>query len=62
LGSWKDDGGTLTFVEEGIPYQVDVLELSRHEFRYRVHDPGGGLEVRLVPAEGVLLRNQDPQG
>ena len=41
LGTWKQEGGALTMVEEGIPYKVDVLRLSADEFRIRSHNPGG---------------------
>lgn len=51
LGRWKDIGGILTMVEEGIPYQVDVLNLSRVQFRIRSHNPGKPAEVTFIPAE-----------
>jgi len=52
LGTWKDEGGALTMVEEGIPYKVDVLKLSKDEFRIRSNNPGQPVEITLVPAEG----------
>jgi len=51
LGTWSGDGGALTMVEEGIPYRVDILGLSRTEFRIRSHNPGQPVEIRLVPAD-----------
>jgi hypothetical protein len=51
LGKWKDEGGILTMVEDGIPYQVDVLNLSRDEFKIRSHNPGKPAEITFVPAE-----------
>jgi hypothetical protein len=51
LGTWSDEGGALTMVEEGIPYKVDILGLSQSEFRIRSHNPGEPVEIRLVPAE-----------
>jgi putative lipoprotein len=51
LGTWKRDGGGLTMIEEGIPYEVEILALSQAEFRIRSHNPGGFVETRLVPAE-----------
>lgn len=51
LGRWKDEGGILTMVEEGIPYQVDVLNLSRDQFKIRSHNPGKPAEITFVPAE-----------
>ena len=50
VGTWKQDGEALTMVEEGIPYRVDVLRLSADEFRIRSNNPGGAVEIRLVPA------------
>jgi hypothetical protein len=50
LGTWKQEGGGLTMVEEGLPYKVDVLRLSADEFRIRSNNPGGAVETRLVPA------------
>ncbi len=51
LGTWKDIGGILTMVEEGIPYQVDVLNLSHSQFKIRSHNPGKPAEILFLPAE-----------
>jgi len=51
LGTWSNDGGTLTMVEEGIPYKVDIMGLSKTEFQIRSYNPGGFVETRFVPAE-----------
>lgn len=51
LGRWRDEGGILTMVEEGIPYQADVLNLSRDQFKIRSHNPGKPAEITLIPAE-----------
>jgi len=51
LGTWKYEGGALTMVEEGIPYAVDILNLSGREFRIRSKNPGQPVEITLVPAE-----------
>jgi hypothetical protein len=53
LGRWKYEGGALTMVKEGVPYKVDVLKLSKEEFRIRSNNPGEPVEITLVPA-GVL--------
>ena len=53
LGTWKHAGGGLTMVEESIPYHVDILNLSAGEFRIRSHNPGGSVEIRMVPADDV---------
>ena len=51
LGTWKDANGELTVVEEGIPYRVEVLQLSADRFKIRSHNPGEPVEITLVPAE-----------
>lgn len=51
LGTWKDLGGVLTMVEEGIPYQVDVLGLSQDQFKIRSHNPAKPAEITLIAAE-----------
>ncbi len=53
FGTWKYEGGALTMVEEGIPYKTDILKLSQDEFRIRSNNPGGAVEITLVPAEGL---------
>lgn len=50
LGTWKRDGAGLTMVEESIAYPVDVLSLSPEEFKIASHNPGGVLEITMVPA------------
>ncbi len=51
FGTWKYEGGALTMIEEGIPYKTDILKLSKDEFRIRSNNPGGAVEITLVPAE-----------
>jgi hypothetical protein len=58
LGMWKDVGGILTMVEEGIPYQVDVLNLSHDEFKIRSHNPGKPAEITFMPAERPSRESQ----
>ncbi len=60
LGTWKYDGGSLTMIEEGLPYKVDILELSNNEFRIRSYNPGGFIETRFVLAEGPPLGTDRP--
>lgn len=50
FGSWSYDGTSLRMIEEGIPYDVDIVSLTADEFRIRSHNPGGTVEMRLVPA------------
>ncbi len=52
LGTWSNDDGGLTMVEEGIAYKVDILGISGTEFRIRSHNPGGFVDTRFVPADG----------
>lgn len=52
LGRWKDESGELTMVEDGVSYKVDVLNLSKDEFKIRSNNPGQPVEITLVPAEG----------
>lgn len=58
LGTWRDVGGILTMVEEGIPYQVDVLKLSHDQFRIRSHNPGKPADITFVPAEKPSRESQ----
>ncbi len=60
LGTWNHNGRSLTMVEEGIPYTVDILRLSKTEFRIRSQNPGGVVETRFVPAEESPLRPERP--
>jgi hypothetical protein len=50
FGSWTYKDGNLTMVEEGIPYKVDILKLSKDEFNIKINDPGKGVEIEFVPA------------
>ena len=50
LGSWKQEGGTFTMVEEGIAYPVEILELTQDRFKIRVTNPGEPVEMTLVIA------------
>ncbi len=38
-------------VEEPIPYRTEIVKLTGGEFRIRSHNPGGAVEVTLVPAK-----------
>ncbi len=51
FGKWSDEGGMLTMVEEGIPYKVDVVELTDDMFSIRINNPGPPVEMTMVPAE-----------
>ena len=51
LGSWKQEKGSLTMVEEGLAYSVEILGLTHDRFRIRVKNPGEPVEMTLVSAE-----------
>lgn len=51
FGKWSYNGTNLRMIEEGISYDVDIVTLTGSEFRIRSHNPGGTVEMRLVPAE-----------
>ncbi len=49
FGSWKYTSGVLTMVED-VPYKVDVLRLTRNEFKIRIKSPREPLTITFVPA------------
>jgi hypothetical protein len=51
LGTWRAREGGLTITEEGLEYQVDILELTEDAFRIRVHSPGEPVEILFRPAD-----------
>ena len=51
LGSWSRSDGGLVMVEESLPYQVEILELSAAELVIRSHNPGQPVDIVMVPAE-----------
>lgn len=54
LGTWSDDGGTLTMVEESLSYKVEILGLSDSAFKIRIHGPGEPVVIQLAPATKPL--------
>lgn len=50
FGKWKQDGGQLYMIEEGIEHKVEVLKLSDNIFRIRSRSNGAPVEMTLVPA------------
>ncbi|GAB3347550.1 hypothetical protein [Lysobacter tyrosinilyticus] len=54
-GQWRYEDGKLTMVEEGIAYPTDVVKLDAGTFQIRSHNPGGAVDITLVPATGVPL-------
>lgn len=51
LGTWREDDGRLVIVEEGLEYDVDIVELNENELRVRIHSPGEPVDIRFEPAE-----------
>jgi len=52
LSSWSRSGAGLVMVEDSIPYQVDIVELTAGSFSIRSHNPGEPVDIELVPADG----------
>lgn len=50
LGRWRHRDGRLTITEEGLSYDVEILELSQNAFRIRIHSPGEPVDIRFEPA------------
>lgn len=55
LGSWRYENDRLTIIEEGIEYDVDILELGKDVFRIRIHSPGDPVDIRFAPADTPAL-------
>ena len=55
FGGWTYQNGALTMLEDSIEYKVDILGLSHDAFRIRSHNPGGSVEISLVPAKSPPL-------
>ncbi len=51
LGTWGYVGESLTMTEDGIPYTVEILELTAKELRIRTYNPGAPVETRFVRAD-----------
>jgi hypothetical protein len=51
FGTWSYNDGRLTITEEGLKYDVDILELTGDTFRIRIHSPGEPVIIRFAPAE-----------
>lgn len=54
-GQWRYDNGKLVMIEEGISYPTDIVKLDATTFRIRSHNPGGTVDIALVPAADVPL-------
>ena len=54
-GLWTYDDGQLVMTEEGVAYPTDIVALDAGTFRIRSHNPGGTVDITLVPAPDVPL-------
>jgi len=67
LGTWiyVDSDSVLTTIEDGIPYQTDILALTDTMFSIRSHNPGQPVDIVLVPADqpppGAIARSVTTQ-
>lgn len=55
LGAWTYKNGKLTMIEDSQEYPTDILSLTHDELRLRSHNPGGSVEMVLVPARVAPL-------
>ncbi|WP_077594426.1 hypothetical protein [Polaromonas sp. A23] len=55
FGAWTYTNGALTMTEESQEYKVDILKLSPEELRLKSNNPGGSIEILLVPARVAPL-------
>ena len=54
-GKWSYDGGKLVMTEEGVAYPTDIVALDAGTFQIRSHNPGGVVDITLVPAPDAPL-------
>ena len=50
IGRWLSAGSGITMIEEGLQYRTDIVELGPQRFVIRQHNPGGVVNITLVPA------------
>lgn len=55
FGAWTLNDGALTMIEDSREYRVDILSLSDDAFSIRSHNPGGSVEIAMVPATSAPL-------
>ena len=54
-GNWSYDDGKLVMTEEGVAYPTDIVALDAGTFQIRSHNPGGVVDITLVPAPDAPL-------
>lgn len=60
LGKWRYEGGVLTMIETGLPYQADIVTLTRDEFTIKSHDAGAGHDYIRSSRAAFPLKQQLP--
>ena len=55
FGAWTYKNGKLTMIEDSQEYPTDILSLTHDELRLRSNNPGGSVEILLVPARVAPL-------
>lgn len=55
FGAWTYKKGKLTMIEQSQEYKTDILTLNHEELRLKSHNPGGSVEIVLVPARVAPL-------
>ena len=55
FGAWTYKNGKLTMIEDSREYPTDILSLTHDELRLRSNNPGGSVEILLVPARVAPL-------
>lgn len=54
-GAWAYENGALTMIEEGLSYPTDIVKHATGTLQLRSHNPGGVVDITLVPAPEVPL-------
>ena len=60
-GQWSYDGGKLVMIEDGLAYPTDILLLDAGTLQLRSHNPGGSVDLTLVPAPDAPLPAAPPK-
>ena len=55
FGAWTYKNGKLTMIEDSQEYPTDILSLTHDELRVRSNNPGGSVEILLMPARVAPL-------
>ncbi|MDO9359260.1 MAG: hypothetical protein Q7T70_09740 [Polaromonas sp.] len=55
FGAWTYKNGKLTMIEDSQQYPTDILNLTHDELRLKSNNPGGSVEILLVPARVAPL-------